>query len=182
MADPVGGDTERNQAGLLADGLIGPPPRKPAAPLLPSQAARYGDVPGLMTGEEGHEFLRPAQRAVNPRLIRARQCRQDRVIADAADQLCDHGFLAIPRNHRQRGPDRFRSQIHPGRQHTTTLRPSAARTPCHVADRADLSTCQPSLATWLVAVSNRAKRPARNRMERPRGNVFTCRRAARAGS
>jgi len=125
MADPVRGDAERYQARFRAHGLIGQPPGQPPAPLLPGQAGRDRHVTGTVIGDKTDEGVRPAQRAVDACLAGTRQRRQDHIITGTTDQLRDRGPPAVPVHQGQRRPGRFRCEIHPGRQHRTTLRSPA---------------------------------------------------------
>jgi hypothetical protein len=123
VADPVGGDAERDQARFRAHRLIGHPPGQPPAPLLPGKPARDRHVAGPVIGDERDERVRPAQRAVDARLARTRERRQDHLVAGAANHLGDRGSVRVPVEDCQRCPGGLRGEIHSDCQHRPTLFP-----------------------------------------------------------
>jgi hypothetical protein len=91
-----------------------------AAELLPDQAAWDCHMAGLVIGDKSNEGIRPAQRAVNACLARARAPPRSSG-RRPANHLRDRGPVSVPANDCQRCPDRFRGEIHSDCQHRSTL-------------------------------------------------------------
>src|SRR5258706_3071336 len=117
-------------------------------------------MPGLVISQKGDERRWPAKREIDPCLVRIRQRRQDHLVIGTTDELRYHCRSAIPRHCCQRHPDRFGSQIHPDREHSHTLCPSAISTRWHRLkhivlrqyDRCTLrGRCAEYTSTWCVA-------------------------------
>ena len=100
-----------------------------APPVLPGDIGRGDESAGLVLRDELDEPPRPAERAVDPRLVRRRDLLHQHKIVGADAECLDLRAAGRPQGLRDRGVRRLGCQIHPNREHLPTLRRPAITLP-----------------------------------------------------
>lgn len=80
-----------------------------------------------MSGHEGDERIRPAQRAVDPGLVRVRYRGEDRGIIRSEEDVADDGPPGKPLNPRYSSTRRLCGKVNPDSRRTATIDPGAMR-------------------------------------------------------
>lgn len=127
MPEPVSGDAQWDEPRLLADHEVGHPHRQRLPPASLPYTPRDGDPAVLMGGNKGQERIGPAQRAVDPRLVRLCQRGQNVSVFRPKHHGADPCPPRQPLDPCDRGRFGLSRQVNSDRKHLITLRPNLRR-------------------------------------------------------